>query len=147
MLNNFSNLIDCWNYKNLGLYLVIYFLLLLEDRNVTNAILSLIPILAGIFLIFPWVLVDQLYVKYKQTKIIIEMDNPITRSISSLSIRQQASAPVSRSQSQANLDTLRSNKSNRSIKSKVSARSVRSVKKRNDLRRHNQFHFRSVEIF
>ena len=123
---------------------MIYFLLLLEERNVTNAILSLIPILAGIFLIFPWVLVDQLYVKYKQTKIIIEMDNPITRSISSLSIRQQASAPVSRSHSTANLDTLRSNKSNRSIKSKVSARSVRSVKKRNDLRRHNQFHFRSV---
>ena len=69
-----------------GLYLVIYFLLLLEERNVTNSILSLVPILAGIFLIFPWVLVDQLYVKYKQTKIIIEMDNPIKRSMSSLSI-------------------------------------------------------------
>merc|ERR1711988_1193212 len=126
-----------------GLYLVIYFLLLLEERNVTNAILSLIPILSGIFLIFPWVLVDQLYVKYKQTKIIIEMNNPITRSISSLSIRPGG---LSRSQSQINtlrsntmMDTIRSTKSN---KSRVSARSVRSVKKRNDLRRHNQFHFR-----
>jgi len=126
-----------------GLYLVIYFLLLLEERNVTNAILSLIPILSGIFLIFPWVLVDQLYVKCKQTKIIIEMNNPITRSISSLSIRPGG---LSRSQSQINtlrsntmMDTIRSTKSN---KSRVSARSVRSVKKRNDLRRHNQFHFR-----
>ena len=61
-----------------GLYLVIYFLLLLEERSVTNAILSLVPILAGIFLIFPWVLVDQLYVKYKQTSIIIEMECSIS---------------------------------------------------------------------
>jgi len=129
-----------------GLYLVIYFLLLLEERNVTNAILSLIPILSGIFLIFPWVLVDQLYVKYKQTKIIIEMNNPITRSISSLSIRPGG---LTRSQSQLNTNTVRSNtnmmdtlRSNKSNKSRVSARSVRSVKKRNDLRRHNQFHFR-----
>ena len=75
--------------NNSGLYLVIYFLLLLEERNVTNAILSLIPILSGIFLIFPWVLVDQLYVKCKQTKIIIEMNNPITRSISSLRYSQK----------------------------------------------------------
>ena len=103
-----------------GLYLVIHFLLLLEERSVTNAILSLIPILAGIFLIFPWVIVDQLYVKYKQTKIIIEMDNPIKRSMSSLSI-------ISRQPT----DTMRSN---RSTKSKVSSKSVRSVKKRNDQR-------------
>ena len=122
-----------------GLYLVIYFLLLLEERSVTNAILSLVPILAGIFLIFPWVLVDQLYVKYKQTSIIIEMDpggNPLGRSLSS-----QLSALGAHS---AGRDTVRSNKSARSGKSRVSARSVRSVKKRNDLRRHNQFHFRSV---
>ena len=136
-----------------GLYLVIYFLLLLEERSVTNAILSLVPILAGIFLIFPWVLVDQLYVKYKQTSIIIEMDpggNPLGRSLSSLSLR-----PVMRSTSQlsalgahsAGRDTVRSNKSARSGKSRVSARSVRSVKKRNDLRRHNQFHFRSAINF
>ena len=103
-----------------GLYLVIHFLLLLEERSVTNAILSLIPILAGIFLIFPWVIVDQLYVKYKQTKIIIEMENPIKRSMSSLSI-------ISRQPT----DTMRSN---RSTKSKVSSKSVRSVKKRNDQR-------------
>ena len=105
-----------------GLYLVIHFLLLLEERSVTNAILSLIPILAGIFLIFPWVIVDQLYVKYKQTKIIIEMDTtgPIKRSMSSLSI-------ISRQPT----DTMRSN---RSTKSKVSSKSVRSVKKRNDQR-------------
>ena len=110
-----------------GLYLVIHFLLLLEERSVTNAILSLIPILAGIFLIFPWVLVDQLYVKYKQTKIIIEMDNPIKRSMSSLSI-------ISRQPT----DTMRSN---RSTKSGKSARSVRSVKKRNDQRRQSEREF------
>jgi len=110
-----------------GLYLVIHFLLLLEERSVTNAILSLIPILAGIFLIFPWVLVDQLYVKYKQTKIIIEMDNPIKRSMSSLSI-------ISRQPT----DTMRSNRSNRS---KVSGKSVRSVKKRNDQRRQTEREF------
>lgn len=128
-----------------GLYLVIYFLLLLEERNVTNSILSLVPILAGIFLIFPWVLVDQLYVKYKQTSIIIEMDpggNPLGRSLSSLSLRPGQPIMRSRSQSQLRTDTLRSNKSGKSRVS--SARSVRSVKKRNDLRRHNQFHFRSV---
>ena len=109
-----------------GLYLVIHFLLLLEERSVTNAILSLIPILAGIFLIFPWVIVDQLYVKYKQTKIIIEMDTtgPIKRSMSSLSI-------ISRQPT----DTMRSN---RSTKSKVSGRSVRSVKKRYDQRRQSE---------
>ena len=107
-----------------GLYLVIHFLLLLEERSVTNAILSLIPILAGIFLIFPWVLVDQLYVRYKQTKIIIEMDSPIKRSMSSLSI-------ISRQPT----DTMRSN---RSTKSKVSGRSVRSVKKRYDQRRQSE---------
>ena len=132
----------------LGLYLVIYFLLLLEERNVTNAILSLVPILAGIFLIFPWVLVDQLYVKYKQTSIIIEMDpggSRLGRSLSSLSLRPGQPVTRSRSQSQLRTDTMRSNKSARSVKSRVSsARSVRSVKKRNDLRRHNQFHFRSV---
>ena len=133
-----------------GLYLVIYFLLLIEERNVTNSILSLVPILAGIFLIFPWVLVDQLYVKYKQTSIIIEMDpggNKLGRSLSSLSLRPGHPITRARSQSQLRTDseTLRSNKSARSVKSRVStARSVRSVKKRNDLRRHNQFHFRSV---
>lgn len=129
-----------------GLYLVIYFLLLIEERNVTNSILSLVPILAGIFLIFPWVLVDQLYVKYKQTSIIIEMDpggNKLGRSLSSLSLRPGHPITRARSQSQLRTDTLRSNKSARSVKSRVStARSVRSVKKRNDLRRHNQFHFR-----
>ena len=135
---------NCWHP---GLYLVIYYLLLLEDRNVTNAILSLIPILSGIFLIFPWVLVDQLYVKLKETKIVIEMDNPITRSLSSLSIvggQQRLSRPVSRS------NTVRSNRSCRSVKSMKSVRSVKSVrdvKKRSDVVRHNkltnQFHFRS----
>ena len=115
-----------------GLYLVIHFLLLLEERSVTNAILSLIPILAGIFLIFPWVIVDQLYVKYKQTKIIIEMDNPIKRSMSSLSI-------ISRQPT----DTLRSNRSN---KSKVSSKSVRSVKKRNDQRNRLCRKSRSLEL-
>ena len=114
-----------------GLYLVIHFLLLLEERSVTNAILSLIPILAGIFLIFPWVIVDQLYVKYKQTKIIIEMDNPIKRSMSSLSI-------ISRQPT----DTMRSN---RSTKSKVSSKSVRSVKKRNDQRQRLGRKSRSLE--
>ena len=116
-----------------GLYLVIHFLLLLEERSVTNAILSLIPILAGIFLIFPWVIVDQLYVKYKQTKIIIEMDttDPIKRSMSSLSI-------ISRQPT----DTMRSN---RSTKSKVSSKSVRSVKKRNDQRHRLYRKSRSLE--
>merc|ERR1712154_505338 len=111
-----------------GLYLVIHFLLLLEERSVTNAILSLIPILAGIFLIFPWVIVDQLYVKYKQTKIIIEMENPIKRSMSSLSI-------ISRQPT----DTMRS------TKSKVSSKSVRSVKKRNDQRQRLCRKSRSLE--
>ena len=104
----------------------------------TSAILSLIPILSGIFLIFPWVIVDQLFVKLRETKIVIQMhtpDNPITRSLSSLSIQHKPyhhhhhSRPVSRT------NTVRSNRS---------VKSVRDVKKRSDLRhRTHQLHFRS----
>ena len=94
-----------------GLYLVIYFLLLLEERNVTHAILSLVPILTGIFLILPWVVVDQLLVRMRAaTQLVISLDpasSKITRSLSSLSLMRPASALVtrSRSQSQVIIDT------------------------------------------
>ena len=94
-----------------GLYLVIYFLLLLEERNVTHAILSLVPILTGIFLILPWVVVDQLLVRMRAaTQLVISLDpasSKITRSLSSLSLMRPASALVtrSRSQSQVKIDT------------------------------------------
>ena len=91
-----------------GLYLVIYFLLLLEERNVTHAILSLVPILAGIFLILPWVVVDQLLVSMRAaTQLVISVDpasSKITRSLSSLSLMRPASALVTRSRSQSQVN-------------------------------------------
>ena len=52
-----------------GLYLVIHFMFLKDQREVLSAVLSIVPILVGVFLIFLWVLMDQLYIQLRQRKI------------------------------------------------------------------------------
>ena len=51
-----------------GLYLVINFTLLVDEMEVLKVVASTGPVLAGIFLIFIWVLVDQLFIQIKKTR-------------------------------------------------------------------------------
>lgn len=59
-----------------GIYILIHFLVLTEERQVDMALLSVGPILIGIFLIFLWILVDQLFVKLRHIQLVIEVKSP-----------------------------------------------------------------------
>jgi hypothetical protein len=115
-----------------GVYLVIYFLVLVEERAVDMAVVSAGQVLAGIFLIFLWVLVDQLYIQLKQTKVTIEVENPLRKSISNLNMMNKH-----------NSSTLRSCRSNRS---QLSTRSLRSVKKRRNQNRQKELKRKSRSL-
>ena len=67
-----------------GLYLLVYFLLLVDEIEEEKAVASAGPVLAGILLIFLWVLVDQLYLHLKQTQLTIQVGNILTSSSTSL---------------------------------------------------------------
>ena len=112
-----------------GLYLVVYFLLLVEDREEDMAVLSAGPVLAGIFLIFIWILVDQLYIQLKQTNVTIEVENPLRKSSSSLTIRSKHTS-----------STLRRGRSTKST------RSLRSLKKRSHLNRGKELNKKSRSL-
>jgi len=51
-----------------GFYLVIHFTLLVHQKDLVSAVVSLGPILLGVFLIFIWILVDQFYIKLRRLK-------------------------------------------------------------------------------
>jgi len=110
----------------LGLYMVIYFTLLANEKEIVKSVVSIGPILAGIFLIFLWVLVDQLYIKLKQTRVTIEVEDPLKRSISTLNMMNKHKS-----------HTMRSNKS---TMSQLSTRSLRSVKRHQ--KRQREFYFK-----
>ena len=65
-----------------GLYLMINFTLLLDEIKVLKAVASTVPVLAGIFLIFIWVLMDQLYIQIKKTRVTAGRKHPIKKSSS-----------------------------------------------------------------
>ena len=112
-----------------GLYLVIYFTLLVKEREVVKAVVSIGPVLAGIFLIFLWVLVDQLYIKLKQTKVTIEVEDPHKRSISTLNIMNKHNSKTIRCSG--------------STMSQLSLRSYSPVKKKTHQKRQSEVSFRS----
>ena len=115
-----------------GVYLVIYFLVLVEERAVDMAVVSAGLVLAGIFFIFLWFLVDQLYVQLKQTKVTIEVENPLRKSISNLNMMNKH-----------NSSTLGSCRSNRS---QLSTQSFRSLKKRRNLNRQKELKIKSRSL-
>merc|ERR1711915_372926 len=55
---------------------LIHFLVLAEERQVDMALLSMGPVLIGIFLIFLWILVDQLFIKLRHIHLVIEVKSP-----------------------------------------------------------------------
>ena len=101
-----------------GLYILVHFLLLVEERAEEKAVLGAAPLLAGVFLIFLWVLVDQLYIQLRQTQLTIEVENPLSKSTSNLTMSTRHTT-----------STLRSTRSQHSL------RSLRPAKKRSHLRR------------
>ena len=109
-----------------GLYLVVYFLLLAEDREEDKAIISATPIIAGIFLIFLWVLVDQLYLQLGHTKLTVAVDNNLRKSSSHLGMGNKEHS-----------NTLRSTRSQQSL------RSLRPLKKRSN---HQEFNRKSRSL-
>ena len=67
-----------------GLFLVIHFTLLLEERDYLSAALSSPVLLLGIFLIFIWVLVDQLFISLGQRKLLVRVASSFRGSRASL---------------------------------------------------------------
>ena len=105
-----------------GLYLVIHFLLIVRQRDIVKAVVSMGPILAGGLLIFLWVLVDQFYIKLKEMKRIKKAKDPLKMSISSLNIAENQRTPGLKSDwSSRSLETKRdqnaSNSANRQLRS------------------------------
>merc|ERR1711892_1634044 len=117
-----------------GLYLVVHFLLLVEEREEDMAVVSAGPVLAGIFLIILWILVDQLYIQLRQTKVTIEVENPIKRSSSSLTMTMM------------NKHTSSTMRSSRSTRSQLSTSSLRALKKRSHGKRQKELNRKSRSL-
>merc|ERR1712106_789574 len=117
-----------------GLYLVVHFLLLVEERMEDMAVVSAGPVLFGIFLIILWILVDQLYIQLRQTKVTIEVENPLKRSSSSLTMTMM------------NKHTSSTMRSSRSTRSQLSTSSLRSLKKRSHGKRQKELKRKSRSL-
>ena len=72
-----------------GLFLVVHFTLLLEERDYLSAALSSPVLLLGIFLIFIWVLVDQLFISLGQRKLLVRVASSFRGSRASLTSSRQ----------------------------------------------------------
>ena len=70
-----------------GLYLIILFTLLLEQPDYLRAALSSPLVLLGIFLIFVWVLVDQLFLALGHRKLLVRVTSSFRGSRASLTSR------------------------------------------------------------
>ena len=79
---------------------MINFTLLVDEKKVLKAVASTVPVLAGIFLIFIWVLVDQLFIQIKKTRAATGRKDLIKKSTSTLKInhKHQSNTPHSEEQ-------------------------------------------------
>ena len=75
-----------------GLYLVIHFSLLLEAPDYLRAALASPLLLMGIFLIFLWILVDQLFLALGHRKLLVRVASSFRGSRASLASRPRAGA-------------------------------------------------------
>ena len=78
-----------------GLYLVIHFSLLVESPDYLRAALSSPLLLLGIFLIFLWILVDQLFLALGHRKLLVRVASSFRGSRASLASRPRAETPGS----------------------------------------------------
>ena len=139
-----------------GLYLALHFTVLSDHEDYIKAVMALFPLVFGIFFIFIWIMVDQLFVNLRYKKHIEEVVASRRASLASINIHtlphlRYNGDPVKIGHSQHihnngkyNNDTMRSNRSTRSCtKSVRSAQSVKTEKslrqsrggdKRNDIR-------------
>ena len=121
-----------------GLYLALHFTVLAEEEeDYVSAVASLFPIVFGIFFIFVWILVDQLFIKLKHKKRLSEVVASRRASLASIHSMYNGPpppplGPPHHGGGAAATDTMRSNTSRRSGKT---VRAVKRGQKHNSLKR------------